>query len=128
MRCSLAGADGHGTVRHVRDLLILVIHVLVTLLKLVRPGGLRAVVAESLLLKHQILISNRARHRAPPTASGRGPARVRNRRSAWARGPSGPRSAAGRAERPAYALKARCTASRRSSGSGRGEARPSRRR
>jgi hypothetical protein len=33
--------------------------------KLLRPGGLRAVVAESLLLKHQILISNRSRRRAP---------------------------------------------------------------
>ena len=49
----------------VRDLLILAIHVLVTFLKLLRPGGLRAVVAESLLLKHQILISNRSRRRAP---------------------------------------------------------------
>jgi hypothetical protein len=48
-----------------RGLLILAIHLLVTLVKLLRPGGLRAVVAESLLLKHQILISNRSRHRAP---------------------------------------------------------------
>jgi putative transposase len=30
-----------------------------------RPGGVRAVVAESLSLKHQILISNRTRQRAP---------------------------------------------------------------
>lgn len=30
-----------------------------------RPAGIRAVAAESLLLKHQILISNRSRHRAP---------------------------------------------------------------
>ena len=48
-----------------RDLLILAIHLLVTVLKLVRPGGVRAVAAESLLLKHQLLISNRSRHRAP---------------------------------------------------------------
>src|SRR6202162_1237822 len=48
-----------------RELLILAIHLLVTLVKLLRPGGLRAVVAESLLLKHQILISNRSRRRAP---------------------------------------------------------------
>ena len=41
------------------------IHLLVTLVKLVRPGGVRAVAAESLLLKHQLLISNRSRHRAP---------------------------------------------------------------
>jgi transposase InsO family protein len=48
-----------------RELLILAIHVLVTFAKLFRPGGVRAVAAESLLLKHQILISNRSRHRAP---------------------------------------------------------------
>ena len=48
-----------------RELLIPVIHLLVTLAKLLRPGGVRAVAAESLLLKHQLLISNRSRQRAP---------------------------------------------------------------
>jgi hypothetical protein len=48
-----------------RDLLILAIHFLVKLGKLVRPGGVRSVAAESLLLKHQLLISNRFRHPAP---------------------------------------------------------------
>jgi putative transposase len=48
-----------------RELLILAIHLLVTVVKLLRPGGVRAVVAESLLLKHQILISNRSRRRSP---------------------------------------------------------------
>ena len=48
-----------------RELLILVIHLLVTAAKLFRPGGVRAVAAESLLLKHQLLISNRSRRRAP---------------------------------------------------------------
>ena len=33
-------------------LLILVVHLLATIAKLMRPGGARAVVAESLLLKH----------------------------------------------------------------------------
>ena len=32
-------------------LLILAVHLLATIVKLVRPGGVRAVVAESLLLK-----------------------------------------------------------------------------
>jgi putative transposase len=41
------------------------IHLLVTLAKLLRPGGVRPVAAESLLLKHQLLISNRSRRRAP---------------------------------------------------------------
>ena len=46
-------------------LLILAIHLLATIAKLLRPGGVRAVVAESLLLKHQLVISSRARRRAP---------------------------------------------------------------
>ena len=48
-----------------RDLLLLAIHLLVTLSKLLRPGGVRALAAESLLLKHQLVISNRRRQRAP---------------------------------------------------------------
>jgi len=48
-----------------RDLLILAIHLLVTVAKLLWPGGARAVAAESLLLKHQLQISNRCRKRAP---------------------------------------------------------------
>src|SRR6202521_3033008 len=48
-----------------RDLLLLVIHLLVTLAKFLGPGGVRRVAAESLLLKHQLLISNRSRQRAP---------------------------------------------------------------
>jgi transposase InsO family protein len=38
---------------------------LTTIAKLMRPGGGRAVVAESLLLKHQLVILNRSRERAP---------------------------------------------------------------
>ena len=48
-----------------RELLILAIHLLVTFAKLLRPGGVRALAAESLLLKHQLVISNRSRCRAP---------------------------------------------------------------
>ena len=49
-----------------RDLLFLAIHLVVTFVKLLRrPGGVRAVVAESLALKHQLLISNRSHRRAP---------------------------------------------------------------
>ena len=54
-----------GTVRFMRDIVILAVHLLVTFRKLLRPGGIRAVAAESLFLKHQILIGNRARRRAP---------------------------------------------------------------
>ncbi len=48
-----------------RDLAILFVHLLTTIAKLTRPGGARAVVAESLLVKHQLLILNRSRMRAP---------------------------------------------------------------
>src|SRR6202011_4939442 len=54
-----------GTVGPMRELLFLTIHLLVTFAKLLRPGGARAVAVESLLLKHQLLISNRSRKRAP---------------------------------------------------------------
>jgi hypothetical protein len=43
-----------------REVLILAIHLLVTLAKLLCAGGVRAVAAESLLLKHQLLITNRS--------------------------------------------------------------------
>ena len=48
-----------------RDLVILLVHVITTIVRFVRPGGLRAVVAESVLAKHQLLILNRSRQRAP---------------------------------------------------------------
>jgi hypothetical protein len=35
-----------------RDLLLLAVQSIVTLAKLTRPGGVRSVIAESLLLKH----------------------------------------------------------------------------
>ena len=53
------------SLRSMRELLILVIHLAGTLAKLLRPGGARVVAAESLLLKHQLLISNRSRRGAP---------------------------------------------------------------
>ena len=48
-----------------RDLVILFVHFLATLARLLGPGGVRSVVAESLLVKHQLLIMNRSRQRAP---------------------------------------------------------------
>ena len=48
-----------------RDLAILFIHLLATVAKLMSPGGARAVVAESLLIKHQLVILNRGHERAP---------------------------------------------------------------
>ena len=48
-----------------RDLFILAIHLIVTLAKFLRPGGVRAVATESLPLKHQLLVCSRFRQRAP---------------------------------------------------------------
>ena len=48
-----------------RDFAIVFIHLIVTLARLARPSGLRSVVAESVLVRHQLLILNRGRKRAP---------------------------------------------------------------
>src|SRR5882762_4603359 len=48
-----------------RDLIILLVHLITTVLRIARPGGVRSVVAESVLIKHQLLIVNRSRRRAP---------------------------------------------------------------
>jgi hypothetical protein len=47
------------------DILIVFVHLIVTVVRLIKPGGLRAVVAEAVLTRHQILILNRSRMRAP---------------------------------------------------------------
>src|SRR5215831_11063445 len=47
-----------------RDIFVLFLHVIVTLMRLARPGGVRSVVAESVLVKHQLLILTRSRKRA----------------------------------------------------------------
>ena len=48
-----------------RDVVILFLHLIVTVVRLARPGALRSVIAESLLVKHQLRILNRGRKRAP---------------------------------------------------------------
>jgi len=52
----------HSSMRH---LVVLFIHFLATLVHLLGPGGVRSIVAESLILKHQLLIVNRYRQRSP---------------------------------------------------------------
>lgn len=47
------------------DVLLLLFHLLTTLAKMIRPGGYRAVIAENLLLKQQLLIHSRSRQRSP---------------------------------------------------------------
>ena len=48
-----------------KELLIIVLHLAVMTAKLYGPGGVRAVIAENLLLKQQLIVLRRARQRAP---------------------------------------------------------------
>ena len=48
-----------------RDLALLFVHLLATIARLFGPGGARSVIAESALVKHQLLVLNRSRTRAP---------------------------------------------------------------
>jgi putative transposase len=51
--------------RAMKDLLILIWHLIVTLSKLLRSGGTRAVVAENILLKQQLMVMGRSAKRSP---------------------------------------------------------------
>jgi len=48
-----------------KELLLLLAHLLSTIAKLLGPGGAKTVVAQSLIMKQQLLIVNRSRRRAP---------------------------------------------------------------
>ncbi len=48
-----------------KEVIILVFHLLTSVAKLLGPGGSRAVIAENLLLKHQLLVYRRSRKRSP---------------------------------------------------------------
>ena len=48
-----------------RNLVILFVQVMATLARLWGPGGIRSVVAESILVKQQLLVLNRLRQRSP---------------------------------------------------------------
>ena len=52
-------------VHRMREWIVLMAHLIVTTIRTVTPGGACAVIAESLLLKHQLLILNRSRKKAP---------------------------------------------------------------
>jgi hypothetical protein len=51
--CKNSGFMGCSKYELMRDLLILVVHLITTVFRLTRPGGVRAVIAESVLAKHQ---------------------------------------------------------------------------
>ena len=48
-----------------KDIVLIVIHLAVTAGKLLGPGGVRALVAENLVLKQQLIVLRRPRRRAP---------------------------------------------------------------
>lgn len=48
-----------------RDGGLLLLQLFVTVFRLAKPGGLCSVIAEAVLLRHQLLILNRCRKRAP---------------------------------------------------------------
>jgi len=48
-----------------KDLAILLMHLLVTIVRLIGPGGTKAIVADNLLMKQQLLVISRSRKRAP---------------------------------------------------------------
>lgn len=49
-----------------KEVVLIIVYVAVTAAKLLGPGGLRAVVAENVLLKQQLVVLRRPRRRAPP--------------------------------------------------------------
>src|SRR2546426_9732542 len=52
-------------VSRMKELLLTLLHLAVMTAKLCGPGGVRAVIAENLLLKQQLIVLRRARRRAP---------------------------------------------------------------
>jgi len=47
------------------EIIELLTHYLVTLIKLLKPGGVKQVMAESIAMRHQLVVMNRARKRSP---------------------------------------------------------------
>ena len=79
------------TCSNMKDIVILLVHLLTTVAKLLGPGGTKAVIAENFLLKQQLLVVTRSRRRAPnvqrPTDSSWVPGRFSSDRVAFSRSP-----------------------------------------
>ena len=48
------------------EIIELLTHYFITLIKLLKPGGVKRVMAESIAIKHQLIVMNRTRKRSPP--------------------------------------------------------------
>jgi putative transposase len=60
--------SGPLTFATMKELIGLTIHLLATIARLLGPGGGRSVIAENLLLKHQLLVHSRSRQMSPNLA------------------------------------------------------------
>jgi putative transposase len=49
-----------------KTLFLLIIHFVVLIFKLLKPGGLKTVAAENLAIRQQLIVATKERHRAPP--------------------------------------------------------------
>ena len=47
----------------------LLIHLIVSLVRLLKPGGMKVVMAETMIMKQQLIVMNRGRARAPKLAT-----------------------------------------------------------
>jgi hypothetical protein len=53
------------TIGHMKSLLLLIVHSLVLIVKALRPGGVKSITAENVLLRHQLAVLSRSRQKAP---------------------------------------------------------------
>ena len=51
------------------EIIELLIHLVVTFIKLLKPGGLKVVMAETIAMKQQLIVMNRSKKRAPSLAT-----------------------------------------------------------
>jgi len=58
-------ASARDKIAEMLEIIELLTHYLVMLIKLLKPGGVKRVMAESIALKYQLVIMNRARKKAP---------------------------------------------------------------
>ena len=52
-----------------REIVELLIHFVTTVIKLLKPGGVKVVMAETIVMKQQLIVMNRSRKRVPSLAA-----------------------------------------------------------
>ena len=51
------------------EVIELLIHLIITFIKLLKPGGVKVVMAETIAMKQQLIVMNRSRKRSPRLAT-----------------------------------------------------------